>query len=311
MMYFMNVVDFPINIGNRPPHSPPAFIPITFELAVLLGGRLGVLRLAVRAVQVPHALPPAVRVGELPARQHRRLLPVGRGPREQTPRGRHGRRPAAGRGQRRGGRGERTDDRPAQASASRRWPLLGLAGARSGCDEDTINPMAARQPRVGAYSGSEFYSDGMGMRAPPAGTVPRERVTGNPGLDQRQAGRRSTTQRLPRAGRRARCMRLGQKRYNIICATCHGPLGDGDSIVARQMSLRPPPSLIDYADRPTGYIFEVVSKGHGLMASYAAELTVPERWAVVAYVRALQVSRTATLDKAPLAERTRLEKETP
>jgi hypothetical protein len=60
-----------------------------------------------------------------------------------------------------------------------------------------------------------------------------------------------------------------------------------------------------------GYLFEVVSKGHGLMANYAAELPVPERWAVVAYVRALQIARTATLDKAPVAERSRLEKETP
>ena len=57
------------------------------------------------------------------------------------------------------------------------------------------------------------------------------------------------------------------------------------------MSLRPPPSLHKYNDRAPGYIFEVISKGFGLMASYAAELTIEERWAVVAYVRALQVSQ--------------------
>jgi mono/diheme cytochrome c family protein len=169
--------------------------------------------------------------------------------------------------------------------------------------------MAARQPRVGAYSPSEFYSDGMGMREPPQGTVPRQRITGNPGMTSGKQGAVYTNvfpMRVDEA-----LLRVGQKRYDIICGTCHGPLGDGDSIVARQMSLRPPPSLIDYANRPTGYVYEVISKGHGLMASYAAELTVPERWAVVAYVRALQISRSATLDKAPLAERTRLEKETP
>ena len=181
--------------------------------------------------------------------------------------------------------------------------------AAIGCDEDTINPMAARQPRVSAYGGSDFYADGMGMRPPPAGTVPRERVTGNPGLTSGKQGKEYPNVFPLRLDEPL--MRLGQKRYNVICATCHGPLGDGDSIVARQMSLRPPPSLMDYTNRPTGYLFEVISKGHGLMASYAAELPLPERWAVVAYVRALQVSRTATLDKAPLAERTRLEKETP
>jgi mono/diheme cytochrome c family protein len=181
--------------------------------------------------------------------------------------------------------------------------------AAIGCDEDTINPMAARQPRVSAYGGSDFYSDGMGMRSPPAGTVPRQRVTGNPGLTSGKQGKEYSNVFPLRLDEPL--MRLGQKRYNVICATCHGPLGDGDSIVARQMSLRPPPSLMDYTNRPTGYLFEVITKGHGLMASYEAELPLPERWAVVAYVRALQVSRTATLDKAPLAERTRLEKETP
>jgi mono/diheme cytochrome c family protein len=191
--------------------------------------------------------------------------------------------------------------------------LLALSGA-AGCDEDTLNPMAHRQPRVQPYGGSDFYADGQGMRQPPAGTVPRQRVTASPtltsgkqGFDKR--GNIYSTAFPVRVDEGL--LRLGQRRYNVICGTCHGPLGDGDSIVAKQMSLRPPPSLIDYANRPTGYLFEVVSKGHGLMASYAAELTVLERWAVVAYVRALQISRTATLDKAPLAERTRLEKEIP
>lgn len=191
--------------------------------------------------------------------------------------------------------------------------LVGLALAltvvAAGCDEDTINPMAARQPRVQNYSASDFYSDGIGMRAPPSGTVPRERITGNPGMTTGKVGNAFVTTfpiKIDEA-----TMRLGQKRYNITCGTCHGPLGDGDSIVAHQMALRPPPALQAYADRPIGYIFEVATQGHGLMAAYAAELPVKERWAVVAYVRALQVARTAMLDKAPPAERTRLEQEAP
>ena len=178
-----------------------------------------------------------------------------------------------------------------------------------GCDEDAINPMAARQPKVKYYGESDFYQDGMAMREPPPGTVPRERVTGNPGLTTGREGKNLVTTFPIKVDEEF--MRLGQKRYNITCGTCHGPLGDGDSIVAKQMSLKPPPSLMDFADRPIGYIFEVATKGHGLMASYATELTVSERWAVVAYVRALQTARTATLDRVPLAERTRLEKETP
>jgi mono/diheme cytochrome c family protein len=186
---------------------------------------------------------------------------------------------------------------------------LGAGLLAAGCDEDAINPMSARQPKVGAYSPSEFFDDGMGMRQLPPGTVPRERITGDPGMTSGKIGENFVTTFPVKVDEPL--LRLGQKRYNITCGTCHGPLGDGDSIVGRQMSLKAPPPLMNFADRPIGYIFEVASKGHGLMASYAAELPIKERWAVVAYVRALQHSRTATLDKAPVAERTRLEKEAP
>ncbi len=151
--------------------------------------------------------------------------------------------------------------------------LLALLAVAAGCDEDPINPMAARQPRVQAYGASDFYADGMGMRQPPAGTVPRQRVTGNPGAHHRQGRARDLRQPPSRSRSTRRCCALGQKRYNITCGTCHGPLGDGDSIVARQMALRPPPSLIDYADRPVGYIFEVDHQGlrpDGLLRRRAA-----------------------------------------
>ncbi len=188
---------------------------------------------------------------------------------------------------------------------------LGLGLTAAGCDEDTLNPMAARQAKVGYYAGSDFYADGLGMRQVPAGTVPRQRVVGDPGLTSGKVGKTYVTT-FPIKVDEA-LMRLGQTRYNITCGTCHGPLGDGDSIVARQMALKTPPALMNFADRPIGYLFEVATQGHGLMAGYAAELPIKERWAVVAYVKALQRSRTATIAEAPAAERARLEsmKETP
>ncbi|HEY0713245.1 MAG TPA: cytochrome c [Polyangia bacterium] len=198
---------------------------------------------------------------------------------------------------------------PGNARTSLAFGLGLTALVASGCDEDLLNPMAARQPKVGAYGPSDFYTDGMSMRQPPPGTVPRQRLTGNPGLTSGREGTNLVTT-IPIKVDDA-LMRLGQKRYNITCGTCHGPLGDGDSIVARQMSLKPPPSLMLFADRPAGYIFEVATQGHGLMAAYAAEMTVKERWAVVAYVKALQRAATATLAEAPAADRARLEKETP
>jgi mono/diheme cytochrome c family protein len=102
-------------------------------------------------------------------------------------------------------------------------------------------------------------------------------------------------------------LELGRQRYDITCGTCHGTLGDGDSIVARNMALRPPPSLHRYINRPAGYIFEVATKGFGMMASYAAELTVEERWAVVAYIRALQLSQSTPAAQLPADVRGKLE----
>jgi mono/diheme cytochrome c family protein len=189
----------------------------------------------------------------------------------------------------------------------------GLAGC---INEDLLNPMADRQGKVAAYSPSEFYDDQLAMRQPPAGTVPRERITANPAMTTGKvlAGRKENgsdtvwVNTFPLKVDRA-LLELGRKKYDITCGTCHGPVGDGDSIVARQMALRPPPSLIAYKDRPVGYIFDVATNGFGMMASYAAELSVKERWAVVAYIRALQLSQSASLDQAPPEERSRLEQE--
>lgn len=198
--------------------------------------------------------------------------------------------------------------------------MLGLVTmASASCiDENILDPMADSQPRAGRYKESAFFDDGQSMHAPPAGTVPRERITQNAPLT---TGRLAdgpfqangealphfvTTIPLPVT---RQLLELGRKRFDITCATCHGPVADGVSIVGSQMSLRPPPSLIDqkYVEKPSGYIYEVVTKGFGLMASYAAELSVEERWAVVAYLRALQLSQSATVVDVPPARRGELD----
>lgn len=186
----------------------------------------------------------------------------------------------------------------------------------SACDENILDQMADNQPKANRYRESKFYDDGLVMQAPPAGTVPRERVTLNAPLTTgREADGpiQSNGEPLPIYVKAIplpvtrKLLDVGRKRYDITCGTCHGPLGDGDSIVARQMALRPPPSLHRYIDRPAGYIYEVVTKGFGMMASYAAELTVEERWAVVAYIRALQLSQNTPAAELPPDVRQRLE----
>ncbi len=197
--------------------------------------------------------------------------------------------------------------------------LLALSAATAvACDEQILDPMYDRQPKATRYKESDFYADGLSMRAPPEGTVPRERITLDRPLT---AGReadgpiQSNTEALPHYVETVplplsrKLLDLGRKRFDITCATCHGPLADGNSIVATQMALRPPPSLIQakYVQKPAGYIFEVATKGFGMMASYAAELSVEERWAVVAYLRALQLAQTQPVAALPPDVRQQLE----
>ncbi len=152
----------------------------------------------------------------------------------------------------------------------------------SGCiEENILDEMADSQPKANRYKESAFYDDGLSMRAAPEGTVPRERRTMNAPF---------TTGRLPDGPIQPNgeplpvfvatvpvpvtkeLLALGRKRFDITCATCHGQLADGHSIVGSQMALRPPPNLIEqrYIEKPAGYIFEVATKGFGMMASYAA-----------------------------------------
>jgi len=192
-----------------------------------------------------------------------------------------------------------------------------LAVSASACiNENTLDQMSDDQPKANRYRESKFYANGLSMQAPPEGTVPRERITLNPRLT---TGREADgpiqsngeplpvyVSTIPLPVNR-KLLDVGRKRYDITCGTCHGPLGDGDSIVASQMALRPPPSLHRYIDRPAGYFFEVATKGFGMMASYAAELTVEERWAVVAYIRALQLSQGTPAGDLPADVRQRMD----
>jgi mono/diheme cytochrome c family protein len=163
------------------------------------------------------------------------------------------------------------------------------------------------QPKVKAYQASEHYPDGLAMRAPPAGTVPH-RPPVEPAV---ATGRGPDGRPLPVSpvAVTAELLARGRAKFNVYCAACHGVLGDGESQVAINMSLRKPASLHDFRDVADGFIYQVITDGFGLMPSYAAELTVQERWAVVAYVRALQLSQNATLEQVPPEARERLGEE--
>lgn len=175
------------------------------------------------------------------------------------------------------------------------------------CADTTIVDPMERQPKGRAFAVNPFFEDGRAMRTPPAGTVPRERIVQNPALTQGRVGENDVTE-FPIAITRA-LLETGHRKFDIYCATCHGLVGDGRSPVAANMSLRLPPNLHERRGMAVGHYYQVVANGFGLMPGYAVELTVQERWAVVAYLRALQISQNAPLALAPPDVRDRLSRE--
>jgi mono/diheme cytochrome c family protein len=171
----------------------------------------------------------------------------------------------------------------------------------TGCeliDQPDLERMT-RQRNLRPYEASELFPDGRAMRLPPLHTVPQTRILGRPQFtDGIEADR--YTDAIPLPIDRA-LLKRGRSRFDIFCAACHGRRGDGMSEVARNMDLRKPPSLVGDEVRgfPPGRIFRVITVGYGLMPAYANDLTPQDRWATVAYLRALQLSQGIPADKLP------------
>jgi mono/diheme cytochrome c family protein len=181
--------------------------------------------------------------------------------------------------------------------------LLVLLGALvlSACENReafrTPTPSLARmleQKRANPYGQSDAFEDRRAMRLPPPGTVPRDEDDVRP----------SVTRAL---------VSVGRTRFEVVCAACHGVLGDGTSIVASKMAERQPPSLHEARVRSLrdDDLFRVVSEGYGMMPSYTDVLSFRERWAIVEYVRALQLSQNARVAELPEGMRRELLSEAP
>ena len=96
----------------------------------------------------------------------------------------------------------------------------------------------------------------------------------------------------------------GQERFNVYCSPCHGRTGEGNGMIV-QRGFRQPPSYHEERLRnvPVGYFFDVMTNGFGAMQDYSAQVTVPDRWAIAAYIRVLQLSRSATVTDVPADRR--------
>jgi mono/diheme cytochrome c family protein len=168
-----------------------------------------------------------------------------------------------------------------------------------------------QQPRYSSFGESSFFPDGKAMRPPVFGTIARDALLGPESLVHGTDGGQDVAT-IPLPVTRALVLE-GQRRFDVVCAACHGVRGDGVSVVATKMQLRPPPSLLgaDIAAFAPGRLFRVLTGGYGLMMPMNTVLDVRERWAVVAYVKALELSQAVPVVSLPSDMRDALAREAP
>jgi mono/diheme cytochrome c family protein len=179
--------------------------------------------------------------------------------------------------------------------------VLALA-ATTACRQDMHD-----QPKYIPLRPNSFFSDGRSARPIPEGTVARGHLnddvlyfTGK-GAD----GKPADTFPFPVT---KEVIERGRERFNVYCSPCHDRTGSGFGMIVRRGFKHPPSYHTDrLRQMPNGYIYDVITNGFGAMQDYAAQVQSPrDRWAIVAYVRALQLSQQASINDVPAAERDRI-----
>ena len=187
---------------------------------------------------------------------------------------------------------------------SRKIPtlLLALAAATllAGCRQDMHD-----QPRFKPLRESDFYGDHRSARPLVEGTVARGHLDDDETLSTGKVnGQDATDFPWPVT---TEVMARGRERYDIFCSPCHDRTGSGDGMIVQRGYRRPPSFHIDrMRQAAVGHFFDVITNGFGAMPDYRAQVPVVDRWAIAAYIRALQASQHATLDAVPPAEREKL-----
>jgi cytochrome c553 len=158
------------------------------------------------------------------------------------------------------------------------------------------------QPRQNPLSRSDFYADQRSERPPVEGTVARGQLhedsyfyTGRIGSDPGNYMPFPVTKEV---------LERGRERYNIYCAPCHSRIGDGNGFIPSRGFARKPPSYhIERLQKaPLGYFYDVMTNGFGIMPDYASQISAQDRWKIVAYIRALQLSQNASRADIPAGQ---------
>jgi mono/diheme cytochrome c family protein len=189
------------------------------------------------------------------------------------------------------------------APGGRALPLLLLATIMVGvaCRRDMMD-----QPKAKTFSESSFFKDGTNARPLPPHTVARGDLRQDQafytGLKDGIYVTQSPVKLSPGL------LRRGRERYEVFCSECHGRLGDGRGMVVQRGFSQPPSFHLErLRNAPLGHFFDVITNGYGAMASYATKVEPRDRWAIAAYMRALQLSQNATISDLPPDEQKKLE----
>jgi mono/diheme cytochrome c family protein len=190
------------------------------------------------------------------------------------------------------------------AGRTARLALVALATAlvAAGCRQDMHNA-----PRVDPYEQTDAFADGRPNRPLVEGTVARGHLDDDELLYSGKINGQLVDE-FPFPVTRA-VLERGHERFNIYCSPCHGRTAMGNGMVV-QRGLRPPPSFHDekIRNQPVGYYFDVMTNGFGAMQDYSAQVAVKDRWAIAAYIRALQYSQHAALADVPAEKRAELDR---
>ncbi|HEV8238107.1 MAG TPA: cytochrome c [Thermoanaerobaculia bacterium] len=168
--------------------------------------------------------------------------------------------------------------------------MLGGGLVLGGCRQDMHD-----QPRYEPLEASKFFADGMASRQLPEGTVARGHLGEDVAFSTGKDAAGNVVAELPMPATR-QLLERGHQRFDVYCSPCHGRLGDGQGMAVRR-GFKQPPSFHDdrLVNSPVGYYFDVMTHGFGVMPSYAPSIPPEDRWAIAAYVRALQLSQRAHL----------------
>ena len=178
--------------------------------------------------------------------------------------------------------------------------LLATAASLAACRQDMHD-----QPRYEPMEQSHFFADARAARSLPAGTVARGQLRTDTHFFQGKINGHFA-ESLPMPVDRG-LLERGRERYDIYCSPCHDRTGSGRGMIVRRGYLQPPSFHIERLRKQVpGYFFNAITNGFGKMPSYALQVPVADRWASVAYIRALQLSQHTVLSDVPPAERVAL-----